>query len=198
MSSGDDVAFFAKQHIGIEYIISRYFSWSSRIFIELPLIFFSKHDILFRIANILIFLSIPICICYIFYNFDKKHIVLLIVLLSLYNIKSMESAGIRATNINYLWPLAAFVMHLFLEKLYRKTQTKIYFLLSCILLLFACNNEQICLISCCYYSFIAILMFKKSSFYKENLLFAAIAFISLLFILTCPGNYVRFKSETLF
>lgn len=117
---------------------------------------------------------------------------------------SLYTAGWGATTVNYLWPVAAalpyFVM---VKKLFEgKMLTKIQIAVTFVLLAFAINQEQVAaLVLGLSIVFLVFRVIKNKKFEKKDLFFLFIiilCIVSIVFILTCPGNKNRFAAEVKF
>ena len=174
------------------YLLSRYNGWTSRLIIESILI------ILLKLPKIIWCLLNSFMIVLLIYSmgklFSKNKILFL--LIGIYSFIDMSSAGWYATTLNYLWPLSLGLYSLIPIKNHLNNHKDKYYILYILSLLYACNQEQMCLII-----FIVYLVFNIYFIYKKNinkfLLFQLLlSIISLIFILTCPGNTLRNISET--
>ena len=103
----------------------RYETWSSRVFIEAPLILLAHNNavLLWKVCNIFVWLALALSLMYLTHY---KNITMLIGLILMYPVTDMASAGWIATYINYLWPLTAGCISVIaLDKMYY--DKKIYF-----------------------------------------------------------------------
>ncbi len=194
---GDDLA-FCKLPLNWATLKERYFGWTSRLIIETLLLFFSKHALIFRVFNSVIMLSLPLLLNYCLrFTQWKTSLALSIVMYSLYDILPMESAGIRATYINYFWPLAALLSAQALLQTYLAQPRTFHVLVAIPMLTFACNNEQCCLIAFIGYGLAALFcLIHRHKAAGICLVFTFVATFELLFIVTCPGNYARIAVAT--
>lgn len=186
-----------------EFIKHRYLNWSSRVIVEsylysitqLPIIYFHIIDILFAI-------TISFTIKRLFdkpYNsstFLSNSIIVSFLLL--FNIYSMISAGWIATMSNYMYPLLFLLFSLFPIKNYLlKTKASLYEnLLYGLSIIIACNVEQCAAILFISYLIICVHMLIKKDLSKTHLIYLSLTIVSLIFILTCPGNKLRSVIET--
>ena len=194
---GDDVWFksIADQGI-IDYIGNRYSTWSSRIIIETIMIFLLQlPSFIWAILDSLIITILAYSISYLFTNKKSNWIVIFLVLL--YPLNEMNSAGWYATTMNYLWPLALGLFSFIPIKNFvdNKKEKKYMYPLYLLSLLYACNQEQMCAIIFCFYLIFIIYLYMNKRFSKFILIQFIISVISIIFILTCPGNDVRTLSE---
>lgn len=182
------------------YLMERYQIWTSRLFIEGVLIVVSRFHILWRIADTLIMLGISLFFSWVF-NSEKKHIVnwFIVFLMMAFPFGILNTAGWIATTLNYTWPFAAGLVSLIpIIKYYRNEEVSNWQLaISFILLLFAANQEQMCavLIAIIFYS-IVMMKINKRQISKFIIVEFIISLLSLVFIMTCPGNDARTITET--
>lgn len=179
------------------YLISRYNGWTSRLIIESFIIILLKlPKIIWCLLNCLMIMLLVYDINILFSKKSNK--LLIFGLIFLYSYNDMSSAGWYATTLNYLWPLSLGLYSLIPIKnhLINKKDKWYKYILYTLSILYACNQEQMCLIM-----FIAYLVFNIYFIYKKKInkfiIFQLlISFISLIFILTCPGNNLRNIAET--
>lgn len=193
---GDDVWFENALNDGlINYIVTRYDNWSSRIIIEIVMI------IMLKLPKIFWCLFDSALITLIAYSISKifsiKNNWISVLLVCLYPFHEASSAGWYATTLNYIWPLAIGLFSLIPIKnaVDNKKEKKYMYPLYIISTLFACNQEQMCAIIFCFYLILIIYLYKKEKLTKFIVVQFILSLISLLFILSCPGNEVRNISE---
>lgn len=178
-----------------EWLTSRYIGWSSRLVIEFFLVTIAGQPILWRLLNTAVVVLGAISISKIF-SYKKSTalnwIICALILclpVSLYN-----SAGWIATTLNYSWVvfLGLFAM-IPIKKILCKENIKWYeYVFYFIAMIYAANQEQMCLILLAVY-----FIFTCYIFYQNRKLnwFVAVStgvnLVSLVFILTCPGNVNR-------
>jgi hypothetical protein len=110
----------------------------------------------------------------------------------------MNSAGWAATTTNYMWPLALGLFSLIpIRKIWDGEKIKFWqYPLYTLALLYACNQEQTCaIIVCLYLLFTVITTIRDKKLHPYLLIQTLFTIASLIFILTCPGNYERQGSE---
>lgn len=199
--SNDDVTFFStvldNYTIG-EYLSFRYNNWTSRLLIEGLLVFLSRSVHLWRILNSLV-------ICLLIYTIDKlflnnskgKSILFIMLLFLLYPYYQMAEAGFCATTLNYLWPFTFFLFSLIpLRNLYDgKKISKKMLPLYLIAFIFSCNQEQVVCVALLVSFIFLIYCIRKKIKKWYSILLLIISFVSLIFILTCPGNEIRTVTE---
>lgn len=180
-----------------EYIPIRYNTWSSRLIIESVLIFLlACPNIIWCVLDSLIIMLIIYSIDYLFKN-NKKYILIFLIIL-LYPLHEMKSAGWYATTLNYLWPLALglFSFIPIKNKLIEKKEKRYMYPLYILSIIFACNQEQMCAVVLSFYIIFDIYLYKKGKLNKFLIIQTLISLISIIFILTCPGNNERSIIET--
>lgn len=123
---------------------------------------------------------------------------MLVSMILIYPYTTMHQAGWAATTINYMWPLATCLFALIpIKKLWAGEKIRIWeYPLYTISLIFAGNQEQSSAILVCLYLIFTIIMIVKDKKVKAYMLVQTIlAICSIIFILTCPGNYIRQQDE---
>lgn len=184
----------------ISYIGPRYFNWTSRFLIEFVLCAVLKTSkYLWILIQALMVTLIGYSIFKIFIKDNKnENSVMLLFMILMYPLNIMTSAGWAATTVNYMWPLATCLFALIpIRKIWDGEKIKIgEYLLYSLALIFAGNQEQTCAILFGSYILFAILMIMKNKKIHPYMIVQNILIIaSLIFILTCPGNYVRNQEE---
>lgn len=182
------------------YVAPRYFTWTSRFLIEYTLcgvLKISKY--LWILIEALMVTLVAYSISRVFIKDNKKeNNVMLVFMILIYPITVMNSAGWAATTVNYMWPLATCLFALIpIRKIWDGEKIKFweYPLYTCALI-FAGNQEQTCAILFGTYILFTIFMIIKNKKIHPYMIVQSILIIaSLIFILTCPGNYVRNEQE---
>ena len=205
VQGGDDVNYFSHALDGrtfFDFLKDRYNTWSSRLVIETVLInCYWLNFGLWRFLDVVVFVVIAESIVSICLNDKKYAAIVYAVILFLTPYFSLCTAGWGATTVNYLWPVAAALPAFVVEKkiFERKVLSKTSVIVSLLLLIFATNQEQVAvLIFGLNVSFLIFSLLKNRQFQKNNFYFIAVIFIciaSLIFILSCPGNKIRFSKE---
>lgn len=201
LSIGDDLYFSNLQNENLlNLLVSRYNEWTSRFLIEGIMIgILSYVPILWRIITFSSF----IIIYFVLENYfnDKKNLFIswtIAICIILIPFSLMSSAGWGATTMNYWWPLTA-VLIAFLpivNLLKNKTYNKWNLIFQIPLLIYACNQEQVALLSCGFLIvFIIYYFINKKKIPKMFWIYLLISLISLIFILVCPGNNARYITE---
>lgn len=193
-----------------EYWVWRYSTWSSRLLIETLLILFTHIPIVWHIIDIALCVLLAVSVRNIISTRDEysaylNWIVLLV--LACYPILDMSSAGWIPTTMNYLWPLSfgLFSISMIIRHIRELGDTtnkyndkKSLVIGSLFSTVFAANAEQMALLLFGYT--LIFIMYIKIRYKKWSvfvLLHFAISALSLLFIVTCPGNTVRSAEEAL-
>lgn len=203
--SNDDVNYFnhaLRDTSYFDFLKLRYNSWSSRLFIETALInCYALNFGVWRFFDVVAFAVIAESIVYICVPQKRLSIFVYAVILLITDWNSLRSAGWGATTVNYVWPLAASMpMFVVFKKMFDGTAvSKKENAFSLLLLFFAANQEQVAAwLFGLSLSFLIYRIIKNRRVVKDDLFVIAsvlICLLSLAFIVTCPGNYVRFESE---
>lgn len=183
-----------------EFLASRYRTWSSRMLIEGVLVIFARHPNAWYVADALVMTLIPLFLDGLL---NARHIrsvrwILCGVMALMLHSPILNSAGWIATTINYSWPLAMALLALFPVKraVYLERLRPMECALSIPALLFAANQEQMCLILLAILGALLVHLYLRdrrvNRFVGFQLLLVA---LSLIFIATCPGNRMRFAGE---
>ena len=184
----------------ISYVGPRYFWWTSRTIIEFTLCLVLKTSkYLWILLEALMVTLAGYSISKLFIKDNKKenNIILLFMIL-VYPLDVMNSAGWAATTTNYMWPLALGLFSLIpIRKIWDGEKIKFWqYPLYTLALLYACNQEQTCaIIVCLYLLFTVITTIRDKKLHPYLLIQTLFTIASLIFILTCPGNYERQASE---
>ena len=185
----------------INYLIHSYNHWSSRVFIYfVNNIFYMLPMMVWKIINAFIIVIGAKCISILFN--DKKNIHLdyiICLLITLFPYNSMGSAGYIATTLTYYWPIVFVLICLLPLKKLDKGQkiNKWLFPLYFVLLMYATDSEQICLVLCgisiTYFIYFKFIKKEKVSSYIYFLIILTL--LKIIFIKTCPGNAERTLKE---
>ncbi|MFR9058246.1 DUF6056 family protein [Eubacterium callanderi] len=200
----DDLTFrnYIENQSILSFLIQRYKTWSSRVLIEAVLVgMVSMNHLIWCLLDSLVVVLLAWSIAKLFFEksgYSNALNWIIVSLILIYPFYLLSSAGWVATTLNYLWPLsfglASFIP---IKKYFENKKINIFesFLYS-LLVIFAANNEQMAIIIFVIYAVFAIYFFmqkKRVSLYLLFNLFLTI--ISLLFILSCPGNDNRAIAE---
>ena len=184
----------------ISYVGPRYFWWTSRTIIEFTLCLVLKTSkYLWILLEALMVTLAGYSISKLFIKDNKKeNNIMLLFMILVYPLDVMNSAGWAATTTNYMWPLALGLFSLIpIRKIWDGEKIKFWqYPLYTLALLYACNQEQTCaIIVCLYILFTVITTIRDKKLHPYLLIQTLFAIASLIFILTCPGNYERQASE---
>lgn len=199
-----DSAFFIEQMQKMplmDFISMRYQTWTSRIFIEIVVCTVLSHNkIIWILMNTVMTTLIGYSILKLFVKKDNKEMIWIsLIFILLYPLNKVATCDWGAGTINYTWPLALLLFStISIRKIWNKEKIKIYMYPIYILtLIFACNQEQCCMIAFGIYFLFIILSFIKNN--KKVHPFIIIQWLitlaSILLIVTCPGNYARKLDE---
>lgn len=184
----------------LSFAISRYSWWSSRVIIEFVLcavLKTSKYLWILLEAGMVALAGYSISRIFIKDNKKENNIMLLFMIL-LYPLNVMNGAGWAATTTNYMWPLATCLFALVpIKKIWNGEKIRLFeFPLYSIALIYAGNQEQSCAILVGTYILFSIFMIiKNKKLHPYMVVQSLIIIASLVFILTCPGNYARNQAE---
>ncbi len=207
VEGGDDVNVFnhaLSESSYIDFLKTRYNNWSSRLIIESVLInVYHLHFGLWRLLDVLAFIVIAESMILIAFpkDFRKYSFIVYATILIFIPYHSLKTAGWGATTVNYLWPLAAAIPSFVVAKkiFANEKLKKIESVISLLVLIFAINQEQVAaLVFGLNISFLIFRIVQNRKFEKTDFYFAIAIILSLLaiiFILTCPGNEIRFYKE---
>lgn len=184
----------------ISYVGPRYFWWTSRTIIEFTLCLVLKTSkYLWILLEALMVTLAGYSISKLFIKDNKKeNNIMLLFMILVYPLDVMNSAGWAATTTNYMWPLALGLFSLIpIRKIWDGEKIKFWqYPLYTLALLYACNQEQTCaIIVCLYILFTVITTIRDKKLHPYLLIQTLFTIASLIFILTCPGNYERQASE---
>ena len=196
---GDDLWFKEMTKMDyFKYISSRYNDWSSRILIETMLLkLLQMPKVIWCFLSALMMSFSGLAIAKMFTKFDLKSNCLVAVLVSLYPITNMSDTGWYATSINYLYPLAFCLFALIpIKKINANEKIKKYmYPIYSLITIIACNQEIVCALLFGFYSVFLLYFIKTKKNNKYMYIQLGLILLSLIFILTCPGNSVRTASE---
>lgn len=179
--------------------LEHYRTWSSRILIELFLMFFSKHFLLWKILNSFVMLGTVLILCrYIFKKITIRDFLLVFSIYCLIPMTVMGETGWRATTLNYQWPVtfALVAFYPFYQLINQQKINQTIYFISIPFLVYAANQEQV---NICYFvltSILSIYLYSNKNYSLKLLPFTIISFVELVFSLTAPGNSVRSIQET--
>lgn len=195
VNSGDDLFFKTAMNNGLlDFVSTRYESWSSRVIIEVILVYMLKlPKMVWMLLDSASLVLVIYAIDYLFTKRSSLEKLLVALLVLLYPLSELRSAGWYATTINYLWPLALGLFSFFPIKHARdgiKEKSYMYpiYVLST---LFACNQEQMCAIIFGIYILSIYNLYKHKKLNKFIIVQTLLSLAGLIFTFACPGNGVR-------
>lgn len=200
--NGDDIRYakvLTNQTL-IDYVNYRYYNWSSRVIIDGLIAVLTRYDmIIWKILDIIVYtLGVYYIIKLVNKNYSKKIAYIGVLLFLMYPFYEMASAGWISTTLNYSWCFAFGIIS-FLPLIYENQGEKVkgyIYVISFLALIFAANQEQTAaLIFGFNLLYLINSLVNKRSINRFNVLATVVTAISLVFILTCPGNSVRFAYE---
>lgn len=193
-----DFQIFAQQEIKTFYFVDVWSQWSSRLFIESAVNALSKHVWVWQVLTVFFGALLFWSLARILRINRIWQIVLLFTIMLLINSQLLVTAGIFATTINYLWPLAclAFIAAVIIYP----PQNRIARIISLIaiwpLAIFAVCSEQVAALGFILtigYILYCVLFKEKISGYIWVLL--PLFLIGIINVLVSPGNDIRTASE---
>ena len=200
-----DDAFYIKQfgaNTIIDFIHHRYLTWTSRVLIETTLgLIFKISGYVWVFGQIFIMTLIGYSISKLFVKENKRQMNFMILwMLMLYPVERMAGAGWAATTVNYAWPLAMGMFSLIsIRKMWDKEKIKVIpGILYVLSLIYSCNQELCCGVLLVTYVMFAIILTIRDK-KKVNIFIyvqVLITILSIIFILTTPGNAIRKLDET--
>lgn len=198
---GDDTSYFSLMldtYSLFSFLKMRYLSWSSRIIIEGFLVVLSRHLYLWRILDSFIYTLLIYASNRLFFKkISFKNLLLTGLVLLLYPFLLVGETGYCATSLNYLWPLALMMVGFLPYRfyLYHERIPRYLYPISVLSILYAINHEQaVCIVFAVSIFFLIYAFIQKSS-KRYPILLVLLSTISLIFILTCPGNSNRMGIE---
>ena len=198
---GDDMVYFktlldGNSSLG-EILAHRYETWSSRMVIEAVLIPLVHCPLLWKILDIVIFTSLPVLLCGLL-GVTGRGRWFVTGLVLLYPFADMASAGWIATTTNYLWPLwGVLVIGMVLKQLRCGRKVPVWEAAAAFLACaYAGSQEQAAVLLLLLFG-MEVLHYISEKRMKQPLLYAlcGIDIISLVYILSCPGNAIRSAQE---
>ena len=200
--NGDDIKYakILNNQTVIDYINFRYFNWSSRLIIDTLLAILARQNmVIWKILDIIIYtFGVYYIIRLVNKNYSKKIAFIGVLLFLMYPFYEMASAGWISTTLNYSWCFALGMIS-FIPLIYEFQGEKVngyIYIISFLAMLYAINQEQSCVLIFGFNLLYLInSLINKKDVNKFNLLAVVVSVAALIFIVTCPGNSVRFAHE---
>lgn len=197
----DDIGYLQRYNdMGIiEASLDNYLHWSSRIVLEIALMFFTKYFFLWKFSYAVVMTgTIMMISTYAFRTWKNESIFLPFLFLNLFPLFLMDEAGWVATSLNYAFPLFALLLSFFpIYKLLINESVAIHWwIISFLALIFGGNQEQFNL---CFIVLLVILSFYLIKKKRAHIFMIPIFLLSLFHLtlfLTTPGNKERIQAET--
>lgn len=195
---GDDVR-SKGEVLSWDLLVHYYNSWTSRIIPAFFQFYMVHHPGIFRITNSVIMVLTPIA-TWVLIDKNKKlgNLTLIVMLFLFYDYSKLRSAGIITTYTNYYWNLFANILYYICIRrcLNASRLFSIDLIFAVTVGVIACQMELAALanliILCIFFIFEYT---KKRTVNKRILFLVLVPFLSVLFIITCPGNFNRSVAE---
>lgn len=187
----------------ISFEMERYSNWTSRLLLEIAECFTLKvSKYLWILVEVLMVTLAGYSISRLFIKKEDRaqNNTMLIFMMLLYPFNAMNGSGWATTTTVYMWPLATCLFALIpIRKIWDGEKIKAWqYPLYTLALLYAGNQEQTAAILCgVYILFSALMIIKNKKIHPYMVVQTILILASILFILTCPGNYVRKEEETI-
>jgi hypothetical protein len=216
---GDDLMFRGVWEAGetVPWLAELWNTWSSRVIITLTVVVFSGlPQTVWKIADVCVMTMAVFFVSKLFVcnvgvrNTDgcdsrRTRNIIVVSLFLMYNLYEMSSTGWVASTVNYMWPLT-FGMYalLSLKKALRGEALKKYeYPLTLTALIFAANHEQLCAVLLAVYlyytcraAYVKFIRRETARISRFVMLQLFICAASMAYALLCPGNSVRYESQT--
>jgi len=184
----------------IDYLINEYFTWSSRIIIELCIVFLSKVNFLiWGIFNTVIYTSIGIMLSKLLVKSNNKEMNYFIAgMMIIYPFYHLATAGWVATCTNYLYPLFCLIYCLLtIKKIFENKKVLWYeYLFYAIALIYASSIELVTVIMTMIFSFLIIYIITNKLNYRHIVGMSLIVNVAqVINVVICPGNKLRALEE---
>lgn len=217
--SSDAMWFFRNQldaYSWKDYLTVRYHAWSSRLLIEGVLVWISRNIVLWKIVDwsFWVFLACALTGLFPKETPDGRNktcrgtaAAVVVVILLMYPMWDLRTAGWIATSVNYVWPLAfgVFSLHGIVRIFYGEKTHPAMWILYGVAAVFGANMEQMSavLLTVNFCAIVFLVLSKGTSSKDRRVLLSyagpamgfVIAAASFVFIMTCPGNALRKNQE---
>jgi hypothetical protein len=193
-----DFQSFVNQPMNLDYGFDRWFEWSSRLLIETSVNVFSKHLTIWKVVTICLGAVLLWSLGRLLGNRRIWQSILLFSLLLLTSSFILTSAGIFATTINYMWPIAsfAFVLAIVFRPFSNKKLVLISRVLAIPMFVFAMCSEQLAVLSLILLTtFVLYCVYKKKSVERFVWVLLGLTIVGVVNVLICPGNSARTALE---
>ena len=183
--------------------MEKYNNWTSRLLLEMAECFTLKvSKYLWILIEALMFTLACYSISRLFIKKEDRaqNNTMLVFMMLLYPLNAMNGSGWATTTTVYMWPLATGLFAIIpIRKIWDGEKIKAWqYPLYSLSLIYSGNQEQTAAILFGVYIVFSILMILKNKKIHPYMIIQNILIIaSLIFIFTCPGNYVRKETETI-
>jgi len=192
---GDDVDFSKVDNNLVDYLVDRYFTWSSRIIIELCVVFLSKINFLiWGIFNTIIYTLVGVMLSKLLVKSNNREMNYFIAgMMLIYPFYHLATAGWVTTCTFYLYPLFCLIYcFLIIKKIFEGKRILWYeYLFYAATLLYASSMEQVAVIMAMLFAFLLVYN------YRHIVGISLIVNIAqIINAVICPGNNLRVLEET--
>lgn len=193
----------ATDPIHLNWVLSRYFTWSSRIWLEFSVINVINHFFLWSLISAAMLSMLIVSIGTMSYNEENLSHKFAFCFTSLLLFASLPQEVLKQAvvwmtgGVFYVWPSAfAFLGFCTLTRIINKGNQQNWLTPICYISLFLSSfSEQILVVNLLFCSLLLI-FYKKNDFRLKPLIIAvSLSLLVLIFIVTCPGNKLRYYSE---
>lgn len=193
-----DHEIFSSNPINIMYGVERWFDWSSRLLIESAANIFAHYLPVWQIVTVIMGAVMFWSVGRIIGNTRVWESLLLISLMALVNFYILNTAGVFATTINYLWPLASFlyVVAMIVKPFSNRKLRLVANIVSIPLIVFAVCNEQVAVLAFIFsIAYIGCRWINRAKVSKLVWFFLVMSIIGVVNVLISPGNESRSVDE---
>lgn len=181
--------------------IQKYLHWSSRFLIEFSVVYFAGHLFLWGIITVVSLMVIAQAMfSFSKYSvpFNQRILIGMAFFLFIFPVHLLDSAGVFATTINYEWPVASFILGLYLTKrALRASGFKkiLCFGVGLLFLLFSINSEQVSVFMIVFGGLNVLVNYRKQGLINNNLVVVILGMLGAANAKLAPGNALRMASE---
>lgn len=184
----------------INFLVSRYNTWSSRIIIELFTLIGVTNPIIWKLLNAIIMSIAVLLPPYILMrskDVTPLDLCLSLALFLMIPVSQFSETGWVATTTNYLWVYALGLISIYPLIRYTRQEKKINWLYytGIITTLYAANQEQMSLLLLVFTTILCLINWSRKRSIKPLIPNMTINILTLFFILTAKGNDIRYDQE---